>query len=108
MLIGSGTNSRHRNVLQSTKLKGVGDLKNILTSDVKMQFRVCPVVFDLVLFQYFLIMLPSIYFGIRYILCHYMLEVCNLLFNFDFYRGLQLRDCMNLRRNFELYTFKQV
>jgi hypothetical protein len=34
-----------------------------------------------------------------------MLEVCDLPFDFDFYRGLQLSDWMNLRKDFELWTF---
>ena len=33
-----------------------------------------------------------------------MLEVCDLLFDFGFFKGLQLRDCMNLRRDFEFWT----
>ena len=37
LLTGSGTNPRERSVLQSTKLKGVGDLKSVSTSDIKMQ-----------------------------------------------------------------------
>lgn len=37
LLTGSGTNLRERNVLQTTKLKIVGDLKSTLTTDVEMQ-----------------------------------------------------------------------
>ena len=37
LLTGSGASPGERSVLASTKLKGVGDLKNILTSDVEMQ-----------------------------------------------------------------------
>jgi hypothetical protein len=37
LLRGSGTSQRKRSVLQSTKLKGVGDLKSIWTSDMEMQ-----------------------------------------------------------------------
>lgn len=33
-----------------------------------------------------------------------MLEVCGLLFYFDFYRRLQWRDCVNLWRDFERWT----
>jgi len=44
--------------------------------------------YSLALVQYFLKKLP---FGmVMYILCHYILEVCDLLF--DFYKRLQLRD----------------
>jgi hypothetical protein len=38
-----------------------------------------------------------------YILCD--LQVCDLLFLFWFLGALQLRDYMNLRRGFELWTF---
>ena len=45
------------------------------------EFGVCPVGFALALVQYFLIMLPSLKFGIAMnILCNYILEVCDLLF----------------------------
>ena len=37
LLTGSGTRQRERTMLQSTKLKGDRDLKNILTSDIEMQ-----------------------------------------------------------------------
>ena len=57
-------------------------------------------VFGLALVQYFLSMTFQIW-----IIYSVMLEACKL-FNFDFYRGLQLRDCMNLIRVFELWTFK--
>jgi hypothetical protein len=39
--------------------------------------------------------------------CPVMLEVCDLLFDFWLYRGLQTRDWMNLRRDFELWAFKR-
>jgi hypothetical protein len=32
-----GTNQRERNVLQSTKLKGIGNLKGVSTSDMEMK-----------------------------------------------------------------------
>ena len=60
-------------------------------------------IFGLALVRYFLAVLPSLCFEIvMCILCYYMLEVCDLLFDFDFYRRLQLEDYMYLRRNFEL------
>jgi hypothetical protein len=34
-----------------------------------------------------------------------MLEVCDPLFDFDFIGELQLRDCINLGRDFELWIF---
>ena len=41
--------------------------------------------FGLVVVQYFLTVLPSLCFGmVMYILCHYMLEVCDLLFDCNF------------------------
>ena len=36
LLTGSGTSPSQRSVLQSTKLKGIGDLKSPLTSDIEM------------------------------------------------------------------------
>ena len=44
------------------------------------EFGVCLAGFDLALVQYFLTMFPSLHFGVvMYVLCHYMLEVCDLL-----------------------------
>ena len=51
-----------------------------LTSDMEIQSLEFAqlVFFNLVLVQYFLSMLPSIYFEtVMYILCHYVLEVCD-------------------------------
>ena len=42
LLTGSGASPRETSVLQSTKLKGVGDLKSVLTSDMEMQSLVSP------------------------------------------------------------------
>lgn len=43
--------------------------------------------FSLAFIWYFIVILSSLDFGVAiYILCHYILEVCNLLFDFDFYR----------------------
>ena len=54
MLTGSGTSPRERNMMQSTKLKGVGDLKNILSSDMEMQnLEFAQLVFGLSLVQNF-------------------------------------------------------
>ena len=36
-LTGSGTSPRERSLLQSTKLKGAGELKNTLISNMEMQ-----------------------------------------------------------------------
>jgi hypothetical protein len=37
LLTGSGTSPRERSMLQSTELKGIGDLKSVLTLDREMQ-----------------------------------------------------------------------
>jgi hypothetical protein len=56
LLTGYGTSLRERRMLQSTKLKGVGDLK---TSDMEMQILECAqLVFSLALVQCFLTVLP--------------------------------------------------
>lgn len=75
---------KERSVLQSTKLTGVGDLKSVLTSDMEMQsLEFVQLIFSLTLVQYFLTMPPSLCFGmVMNILCHYMLEVCDLYFGF--------------------------
>lgn len=52
------------------------------------EVAVCPVAFNLALAQFFLILPPFLLFGMaRPILCHCMLEVCELLFNFNFTEG---------------------
>ena len=82
------TNPRERSVLQSTKLKGVGDLKSALTSDMEKQSLECVLlVLGLALFT---MLPPFLTFGIiMYSLCHCMLEVCDLLPDL---LGVQLRD----------------
>jgi hypothetical protein len=63
--------------------------------------------FGLALVQYFLTTLPSLHFEmVIYILCHCILGICDLVSLLWFYRRLQLKDCINLRRDFELWTFK--
>jgi hypothetical protein len=77
-------------------MKGAGDLKSALTSDMEMQsLEFAQLGFGLALVQDFLTMM----FGNGNVYPA-MLEVCDLLFDFDFYRGLQLSDWMNLRRDF--------
>ena len=74
-------------MLQSTKLKGVGDLKSILASDMEMQsLEFVHLVFSFALVQYFLTMLLLFDFEmVMYIWCHYMLEeVCDMFSGFDF------------------------
>ncbi|CAO2634474.1 hypothetical protein LEMLEM_LOCUS22679 [Lemmus lemmus] len=64
LLTESGTSTRERSVLLSTKLNRIGGLKSILTSDMEMQsLEFDQLVFGLVLVQYFLVMLPSLLFG---------------------------------------------
>ena len=41
LLTGNGTSLRERSLIQSTKVKGVGDLKSTLTLDMKTEFGVC-------------------------------------------------------------------
>lgn len=78
-----------------TKLKGLGDVKATLISDMEMlSLESALLVFHFALVQSFLMVLPFLPFGkIMYILWHCMLEVCDLLFKFWFYRESQLRDC---------------
>lgn len=81
-------------MLQSTKLKGVGDLKSALTSDMEMlSLEFAQLVFSLALVQYFLTVLLFLCFiTVMYTLCHYMLEVCDLAFLFIFIlRGIAVK-----------------
>ena len=57
-IAGSGISPRKRSVLQSTKLKGIGHLKSVLTSHIRMQIlELSQLLFCLALAQYFLTML---------------------------------------------------
>jgi hypothetical protein len=71
-------------VLQTRRLKGVGDLKIILTLDMAMpSLEFAQLVFSLALVQCFLTMSPSPHFGMAMdVLCHYMLEACDLVLFF--------------------------
>ena len=75
-----------------------------------VEFGDFPTVFDLALASiYFFTMLPSLPFGMaKDILYHCVMGVCDLIFIFLFYKGLQLRDCKNSRRDIEIWIFKQV
>lgn len=102
MLTGNKTSPRERSVLQPTKLKWVGDLKRALTSDMVMQsVEFAQLVFSLSLFLNFFTMLC--FRTVMDILCHYMLEVYDLLTAFDF-----IGTTVNLRRHFEFWNFKQI
>ena len=76
---------RKRSVSQSMKLKA-GTLKGTLMSNVVMQGWVFALqAFGLVSVQYFLTILPFLPLRmVMYILCLCMLDVCDLLFDFDF------------------------
>lgn len=60
MLTGSRTNSKERSVLQSTKLKGDGDLKreSFYIRHGSAEFGGCPAGFVFALAKYFLTILP--------------------------------------------------
>lgn len=102
----SGSSTSERNKLHSTKLNQSRDLKSFLLSGMKMQcLEFAQLVFRLALFQYFLTMTPSLHSGmLLYILCHYMLEVCDM-FLFLFYTDY-IYETMNLRRDYKLCTLK--
>ena len=69
-------------MLQPAKIKGVRDLKSVLTSNMEMQRSEFA---ELVFRPVFGSVFPSLYFQmVIYILCFGMLEVCDLLFYFDF------------------------
>jgi hypothetical protein len=58
------------------------------------------------LVRYVLTILQSLSFGIvMYILCYCILEVCNLLFGF--FSDCKSEIALSLRRDVELWTFKQ-
>lgn len=70
-------------MLQPTKLEAVRDVKIALILDTWIQnLEFALLVFSLALVQYFLTML--LLGMVMYILNHYMMELCDLLFYFDF------------------------
>lgn len=86
LLMNCRTSPREKSVLQSTNLKRSGDLKSTLISDIEMlSLEFASLVFGLVLVQYFLIMI--LFAMVMYILCHCMLETCDLLFDSVFIGG---------------------
>ena len=93
-------------MFQSTKLIGVGDLKSPLTSDMEMQnMEFSLMVFSLTLAQYLFIMLLFVPFGmVICILHHCILEICGLLFYFDF-TGVTIKRLHEFQKR--LWTFKQ-
>lgn len=72
--------------------------KNALTLDMEIQDKKCTLlVFRVVLAHCLPILTTFLFWGMAlYFLCHLLLKVCNLLF--DFYRGLQLRGCLKSQK----------
>lgn len=69
-----GTNTRERSMLKSTNLKGVGDLRRVLTQDLMFALMI----FLFALLQYFFNVPPFVSFAIKmYILSYYWFEVCD-------------------------------
>lgn len=59
--------------------------KELLASGTEMRLEFAQEAFGFSLVQYFVTMLTSFHFRLLvYILCHYILEVCDLRFHFDF------------------------
>ena len=77
----------------------------VLTSDMEMpSLEFAQLSFGLALVQYFLTMLPSLHFGIVVpILCHYILEVCNL-FLVLILPGISVKEVHESQKR--LWTFK--
>lgn len=91
-----GTSPRERRKWESIKLKGIGDLNRALRTITKAQnLEFAMPVFSLALVEDFLPMQTLLPFvRVMYVLCYCTLEVCVLLFYFDFInRGIKLRDC---------------
>ena len=72
---------RKKIVLHSTKLKEVGGLKSILTSDMEMQsLEFLYLTFSLAFVQYLLTMIPSLQFGMVMYIRYPLYIVCDLFF----------------------------
>ena len=73
-------------MLKAMKMNEVGHLKTSLTSAMEMQsLEISLLVSRLPLDEDFLTVLLPLPLGtVIYILCHDMLKVCNLLFDFDY------------------------
>ena len=86
LLIESGTRSRERSCVVVNKTERSWKYEehfDIRGEDA--EFGLCPAGFGLGMVQYFLTVFLSLHFGVvMYILCHDMLKVCDLLFDFDF------------------------
>ena len=83
---GSGSLPRERRVLQLEKLERQGRLSPLTSDTEQKDLEFALLGFGLALVQYFLTMLPFLCFRtVIYILCHYMLEVSDLVFFIYFY-----------------------
>lgn len=78
------------------KAAWIWDLKSPLASSIEMKnLEFTLLVLGFTLLQYFLTLLPCVYFRkLVHILCVCVLEVWDLPFDFWFYTLLQLRDCL--------------
>lgn len=102
-----GSSPKERSMFQSTKLKWVGNPKNISTSNMEMQgWEFALLAFLLVLAQYFFIMLHFLPFRIVMYTYFVSLYVGSVLyaFWFLFYMTLQLRNYLESQKRF--WTFK--
>ena len=69
-----------------------------------MSLEVVQVVFSLALIQYFLIVFPFLPFEmVMYILCHYVFELCNLFYHFNFIE-VMVKRLFSLERDFGLLS----
>lgn len=90
-------------MLQPTKLEAVRDVKIALILDTWIQnLEFALLVFSLALVQYFLTML--LLGMVMYILNHYMMELCDLLFYFDF-TGVSVKRLPQVQKR--LWALKQ-
>lgn len=66
-------------------------------------------VFNLALVQYFITMISFPPFGmVMHVMCHRILEVCDLAFYFDFMMGFSNEITLSLRIDFEFWTLNSV
>lgn len=90
-------------MLKLTKLKGVGNLEYYLKYE-DTESGVCPVGFQPCLVQYFFTMLLFLSFGMLiYLLCHYILKICDLLLDLIL-QGVTIKRLPESQKR--LWTFK--
>ena len=103
----NGTSPWEWNMCQAANLEGQHHI-SLLTVDLKVENLeiILLLAYGLTLVRYVLTILQSLSFGIvMYILCYCILEVCNLLFGF--FSDCKSEIALSLRRDVELWTFKQ-